>query len=75
MRMTHAYRKPEYFIGKAVAPHMTQRVQLWDPAACIQLQLVPGLQRVFQPRLYHPTHYEELREPLQYCLEASCPSS
>ena len=72
--MTHACRKPEYFIGKTVAPHMTQRVQSWDPAACIQLQLVPGLQRVFEPRLHDPADYGELREPLQYCLEVSHPS-
>jgi len=50
----HELANPEYFIGKTVVPHMTQRVRSWDPAACIQLLMVPSLERVFS--LAYGTH-------------------
>ena len=61
--------KSEYFIGKSVAPHMTIQVHTWDPRACIQLQLVPILERVFKPRYHNPKHYETLKPHYEHCLE------
>ena len=61
--------QPEYFIGKSVAPHMTNRVQSWDPAACMQLQLSQKLHDVFKARFQSAEEYTTLRVPLSYALE------